>query len=57
MTMPAPGGGAAAVVNEKVAFDASPSGGSFVSVSEIWSAATETVQVVLYGSGEEGVSV
>ena len=33
------------------------SGGSFVSVSEIWSADTVTVQVVLYGSGEDGVSV
>ena len=57
MTMPAPGGGAAAVVNEKVASEVRPSGGSFVSASEIWSAVTETVQVVLYGSDEEGVSV
>ena len=57
MTLPAPGGGAAAVVNEKLAFEVRPSGGSFVSVSEIWLAVTETVQVVLAGSGEEGVSV
>ena len=57
MTLPAPGGGAAAVVNEKFAFEVSPSGGSFRSVSEIWSAVTETVQVVLYGSDDEGVSV
>jgi hypothetical protein len=28
-----------------------------LSVSKIWSAATETVQVVLYGSDEEGISV
>jgi hypothetical protein len=45
--MPAPGGGAAAVVKEKDTFDAGWSGGSFVSVSEIWSAAIETVHVVL----------
>ena len=47
MTLPAPGGGAAAVVNENATFDAIPSGGSFASVSEIWSAVTVTVQVVL----------
>src|SRR5688572_21360942 len=57
ITVPAPGGGAAAVVNETVAFEVSPSGGSFASVSEIWSAVTETVHVVAYGSGVEGVSV
>jgi hypothetical protein len=44
-------------VNEKVVFDVSPSGGSFASVSEIWSAVTETAHVVAYGSGVEGVSV
>ena len=43
-TMPAPGGGAAVVVNEKVALDVRPSGGSFVSVSEIWLAVIETAQ-------------
>ena len=44
-------------MNEKLTFDVIPSGGSFVSVSEIWFAVTVTVQVVLYGSGDEGVSV
>jgi hypothetical protein len=57
MTLPAPAGGAAAVANEKLAFEISPSGGSVVSMSEIWSAMTETVQVVPYGSAKEGVSV
>jgi len=57
ITLPAPGGGAAAVVKETLTFEAKPSGGSVVSVSEIWFAITETVQLVLGGRSDEGVSV
>ncbi len=45
MTVPAPGGGAAAVVNENATSDAIAAGG-IPSVSETWSAVTVTVQVV-----------
>ena len=57
MTLVATGGGGPAVANEKLKSASIASGGSSVSASEIWLAATVTVQVVLNGRSAAGVSV
>src|SRR5436190_16003638 len=57
MTLPAPGGGGATVVNVKTLSAVMLSGGSLTSVSAICPAVTVTLHVVPSGSGCAGVKL